>query len=191
MRPPVTKSGPLVHQCGGACLEKVGPRVRSARPRNPRRLVRQAQLHNRVRRVGALGRPSPGSCERNPCTVARSASPTSRSSFVIAMSLSGRPGRRQATGRLDRTRLVATRACSSTASAASDSGWRCSIPPFILEPGIRHSRAPVWISSQTAPLEPRPLRARSQNREIPETRVAQPGTRWTPPRYAAPPGPSV
>ena len=42
------------------------------------------------------------------------------------------------------------RTCSSTSSAASVSGTRCSMPAFILDSGLRHSRASGSISSQVA-----------------------------------------
>lgn len=81
----------------------------------------------------------------------RSASPGLGSGFVSVMSVNGLPslggeGNTSPDGR----RSGST--ASSTATAAFDTGTRCSSPSFILVFGMRYSRASRSILSQVAPL---------------------------------------
>ncbi len=91
---------------------------------------------------------------RNPCTVARPASPVVLSSFVSVMSDISLPFRNDE----GKTRpesspesSSSSRARASTASAGSDIGTRCSAPAFMRLAGMRHSFALKSISLQVAP----------------------------------------
>ena len=87
---------------------------------------------------------------RNPCTVARPASPVVLSSFVSVMSDISLPFRNDE-GKTRPESSSSSRARASTASAGSDIGTRCSAPAFMRLAGMRHSFALKSISLQVAP----------------------------------------
>ena len=104
-------------------------------------------------KLAALGGPV-AERRRKPCAV-RSSRPMRRNSIRNAMLLSGRPSLPPGNTNA-RQRIAAI--CLIIASAAGDSGTRCSLRPFIRSAGIVQSRSPKLISSQRAPMTS-PVRA--------------------------------
>ncbi len=88
--------------------------------------------------------------ERKPWTVARSARPVSRSTFVSVVSESGLPGL-SGDGKTSPEPSLSRLARTRTFNAASARGTRCSAPFFMRDSGKRHSFSSRSISAQVAP----------------------------------------
>ena len=89
----------------------------------------------------------------NPCTVARSASPQSRSTWVSVLSLIALP-ERCGDGNISPEPSSNGRTSRNTASAARDGGIRCSLAPLCAQPGSSRSRRPRRFRPKS-PLGPR------------------------------------
>ena len=148
---PATRAGIQVRDHHPPPHDDPGPPAPAPAPlpagRGPTLLPARPPPVLRERPVGSRGGPRHGSGPRGARRPEDDPPPTTAAAVI------GEMGRADLSGDGKTSPLPSSnpRARPSTATAASDSGTRCSRPPFIRSPGIRHSFASKSTSAQVAP----------------------------------------